>query len=269
MALTVPRKRLEASDLVATHHGVRVSARTLAPRDLDLSFVRACLGPGQVLAEASGARCWGLPLPWKLIRGYRLDSKRFVLAGPSGIPSLAPATLLAQLAPRLTLTQAVVFADTLRTSFEHYPGRTRLFAMHTLEELTMTARQWKGRLGAATLRSALELSRSGSEFPKETQLRLLIIGGGFSEPVMQHRLVVPGHGQARLDLADVREKIAIEFEGEGHFTDAASARMDLARTEALQRAGWRVIRVTEADLKSPRRLLESIRLALAERGLRP
>ncbi|PPF74711.1 hypothetical protein C5B99_13215 [Pseudoclavibacter sp. Z016] len=163
----------------------------------------------------------------------------------------------------------MVFADALRTSFEHYPGRTQIVPMHTLEELTMTARQWKGRPGAATLRSALELSRSGSESPKETQLRLLIIGGGFSEPVMQHRLVVPGYGKARLDLADVRERNAIEFEGEGHFTDAASARMDLARTEALQRAGWRVIRVTETDLKSPRRLLESIRLALAERGLRP
>ncbi|WP_146080319.1 endonuclease domain-containing protein [Pseudoclavibacter sp. RFBG4] len=290
MALTVPRKRLEASDLVATHHGIRVSARTLAPRDLDLSFVRARLGPGQVLAEASGARCWGLPLPWKLevemithvaveqpahpptgklIRGYRLDSKRFVLAGPLDIPTLAPATLLAQLAARLTLTQAVVFADALRTSFEHYPGRSQLVPMHTLEELTMTARQWKGRPGAATLRAALEHSRSGSESPKETQLRLLIIGAGFSEPVMQHRLFVPGHGRARIDLAYVRERIAIEFEGEGHFEDAVSARRDLTRTEALQRAGWRVIRVTEADLKSPRRLLESIRRALAERGLRP
>ncbi|VXB92848.1 hypothetical protein [Pseudoclavibacter sp. 8L] len=56
---------------------------------------------------------------------------------------------------------------------------------------------------------------------------------------MQRSLSVPGHGKARIDLAYVREKIAIEFEGEGHFKGAASARRDLARTEALQRAGGR------------------------------
>lgn len=286
LGLNVSRKRLEASDLVATHHGIRVSARTLDPVDLDLSFVRARLVTGTVLAEASGARCWGLPLPrrlesemvthvaveqpahpptGKLIRGYRLDPKRFVTASLRGIPTLAPATLLAQLAARLNLTQAVVFADALRTSFERYPGRSALVPLHSLEDLRDVAQRWKGRPGAAMLRSALELSREGSESPKETQLRLLIVGAGFPEPVMQHRLSVPGYGSARLDLAYVREKIAIEFEGEGHFTDAAAARRDLERTEALQRAGWRVIRVTEADLTAPRDLFESIRRALAER----
>ncbi|WP_146077947.1 endonuclease domain-containing protein [Pseudoclavibacter sp. AY1F1] len=289
LALNIPRKRLDASDLVTTHHGIRVSARPLAPRDLDVSFVRARLESGTVLAEASGARCWGLPLPrWleaemlthvavaqpahpptgKLIRGYRLDPKRFVSTDFGDIPTLAPATLLAQLAARLTLVQAVMFADALRTSFEHYPGRSPLVPMHSLDELTSVARQWKGRPGAATFRAALELSRQGSESPKETQLRLLVVSAGFPEPVVQHKLFVPGYGKARIDLAYVREMVALEFEGEGHFKDAASARRDLARTEALQRAGWRVIRVTEADLKSPRLLFESIRRALAERKRR-
>lgn len=286
LALEVSRKRLEASDLIATHHGVRVSARVLTPHDLDLSFVRARLPPAAVLAEASGARWWGLPLPWRLeaemvthiavvqpahpptgkcIHGYRLDSKRFETAELRGTRTLSPATLLAQLAGRLDLTRTVVFADALRTSFEHYPGRNRLVPMYSLESLEEVAQRWKGRPGAATLRAALALSREGAESPKETELRLLIVGAGFPEPTMQHKLFVPGYGKARIDLAYVREKIAIEFEGEGHFLDAAAARRDLERTEALQRDGWRVIRVTEADLKWPRQLFESIRRALAER----
>ncbi|MBS3180219.1 MULTISPECIES: endonuclease domain-containing protein [unclassified Pseudoclavibacter] len=283
----VSRKRMRASDLVASHHGIRVSARDLSPYDLDESFARAGLGEGQALADVSGARWWGLPLPraledemvthvavaqpahpptGKRIRGYRLDARRFETSEHRGVLTLSPATLLAQLAGRLDLTRTVEFADALRTSFECYPGRSPLAPMHSLGELREVAKRWKGRPGAANLRAALELSREGSESPKETELRLLIMGAGFPEPVIQFKLSVPGYGNARIDLAYVRHKIAIEYEGEGHFLDAAAARRDLERTEALQRAGWRVIRVTDTDLRWPRNLFESIRRALAERG---
>ncbi|WP_424464771.1 endonuclease domain-containing protein [Pseudoclavibacter helvolus] len=286
----VPSKRLRAGDLVTPHHGIRMSSRVLSPHGLDQSFASAGLIEGEVLADVSGARWWGLPLPRSLeeemlthvavarpshppsgkrIVGHRLDPKRFVTAQLRGVQTLAPSSLLAHLAGRLELTQAVVFADALRTSFEHYPGRSNDVPVYSLEELSAVAQLWKGRPGAGNLRAALELSRAGSESPKETELRLLIIGAGFGEPTMQHKIYVPGYGKARIDLAYVREKIAIEFEGEGHFSDPAAARRDLERTEALQRAGWRVIRVTKADLRRPWNLLESIRLALAERaGLR-
>lgn len=204
------------------------------------------------------------PPTGKRIRGHRLDGKRFLTTVHQGTRTLSPATLLAQLSGRLGLTQTVVFVDALRTSFEHYPGRSPSVRMHSLEELREVANRWKGRPGAKNLRAALALSREGSESPKETELRLLIVEAGFPEPTMQHRLSVPGYGRARLDLAYVREKIAIEYEGEGHFIDADATRRDLQRTEALQRAGWRVIRVTDADLRWPRNLFESIRLALAQ-----
>ncbi|WP_271986045.1 endonuclease domain-containing protein [Pseudoclavibacter terrae] len=283
----VTRKRMRARDLTASHHGIRVSARDLSPYDLDESFARAGLLDGQVLACASGARWWGLPLPraledemvthvavaqpahpptGKRIRGYRLDARRFETFEHRGVLTLSPATLLAQLAARLDLTRTVVFADALRTSFDCSPSRSPLVRLHPLEELHAVAQRWKGRPGAANLRAALELSREGSESPKATELRLLIMGAGFPEPVIQYKLNVPGYGNARIDLAYIGEKIAIEYEGEGHFFDAAAARRDLERTEALQRAGWRVIRVTDADLRRPRNLFESIRRALAERG---
>ena len=277
-------RRLQGSDLVAPHRGIRQTERALTPHDLDLGYAKAGLRRGQALADVSGARTWGLPLPFALqaemlthvavmqpahpptgkrIRGHRLDGKRFLTAVHQGTRTLSPATLLAQLAGRLDLVRTVVLADALRTSFEHYPGRSSHVPMHSLEELCEVSQRWKGRPGAANLRAALKLSREGAESPKETELRLLIVGAGFPEPVMQHKLFVPGYGKARIDLAYVREKIAIEYEGAGHFFDAAAALRDLGRTEALQRAGWRVIRVTDADLRWPQNLFESIRRAFA------
>ncbi len=141
------------------------------------------------------------PPTGKRIRGYRLDVRRFETSEHRGVLTLSPATLLAQLAGRLDLTRTVVFADALRTSFECYPGRSPLAPMHSLGELRKVAKRWKGRPGAANLRAALELSREGSESPKETVLRLLILWAGFPEPTMQHRLSVPGYGKARIDLA--------------------------------------------------------------------
>jgi very-short-patch-repair endonuclease len=66
---------------------------------------------------------------------------------------------------------------------------------------------------------------------------------------------------ARLDFAWPERRVALEYEGAWHTTRIGA---DRRRIEALQAAGWRVLFVTAADLRSPVELLVRIAAALAE-----
>jgi hypothetical protein len=60
----------------------------------------------------------------------------------------------------------------------------------------------------------------------------------------------PGWGQRwRHPSGEHRDHLlSIEYEGDEHRTDPQRFRRDIARRERLADAGWRTIRVTEADL---------------------
>ncbi|WP_054686423.1 endonuclease domain-containing protein [Microbacterium sp. No. 7] len=71
---------------------------------------------------------------------------------------------------------------------------------------------------------------------------------------------------AQVDLAYLAQKLAIEYEGDHHRTDAGQWAKDVDRIERLQAAGWRVIRVTRADLDDrPHQTIARVRNALAAR----
>ena len=68
------------------------------------------------------------------------------------------------------------------------------------------------------------------------------------------------------DLAYPRERIAFEYEGDVHRTDRATWMRDLTRRERMEAAGWRVIRVTAADVFAhPDALVARVRRILASR----
>src|SRR5690606_35632822 len=70
---------------------------------------------------------------------------------------------------------------------------------------------------------------------------------------------------ARVDLAYPELKIAIEYDGDGHRSDREQWRRDIRRQRELERRGWIVIHLTQADLDDPDAFLTHLRHARGTR----
>jgi very-short-patch-repair endonuclease len=78
------------------------------------------------------------------------------------------------------------------------------------------------------------------------------------------QFVVLSHGEflGRVDLAWPEAQLIVEHEGAHHF-DELQIRRDDRRYERLAAAGWRVIRLSSADLRDLAAVVERIARALA------
>ena len=113
---------------------------------------------------------------------------------------------------------------------------------------------------------ALALIDGAAESPKESELRVLLIGHGITDLACQE-VVRDGEGRfvGRVDLAIPHLRIAIEYEGD-HHREKAQWRRDQKRRRALEALGWVYIHVTQADLDDPRQLLADLRTAIRRRS---
>ncbi len=127
-------------------------------------------------------------------------------------------------------------------------------------DLAGMADRGAGRWGVSRVRRAVPLVDPRAESPQESRLRVLLVLAGL-DPVPQFGVLDHGRFVARVDLAFPDLRLAIEYEGAHHFVDGQIAR-DEERLERLRAAGWRVIRVSAADLRDPEGLLARIRAAL-------
>lgn len=118
-----------------------------------------------------------------------------------------------------------------------------------------------GRWGAARARKVFAAADGKSESPMETRLRLTLYDAGFTDLKPQVRI---DELRCRLDLADVARKIAIEYDGDGHFDNPGQIRRDTERRNRLIAAGWTVIVVTKHLYYNDRdELLRLVRQAYA------
>ena len=74
-----------------------------------------------------------------------------------------------------------------------------------------------------------------------------------------------GRFVAAVDLGFPEARLAIEYDGAYHFEDNQIVRDD-ARIRRLERAGWRVIRLSSVDLRDLDAVVRRIIEALAEAG---
>lgn len=149
-----------------------------------------------------------------------------------------------------------------------FKGVARLDALCRATGLTTNAieevaAQHPGARGMRQLRDALRLTDPGAESPKETWLRLLLVGAGLPKPSTQIK-VVDGGWVARLDIGWEELKIAVEYDGDQHRTDRRQYLHDIRRIERLQQLGWIVIRVVAED--HPNDILRRVRQALELRA---
>ncbi|HEX4359921.1 MAG TPA: DUF559 domain-containing protein [Pseudonocardia sp.] len=143
------------------------------------------------------------------------------------------------LARRLPLVEAVVAVDALARA-----------ASGTFQpaELSVRRSAEPGARGARRLAEVVALADPRAESPPETRLRVALVRAGVPTPEVQFP-VLDEHGfvLARIDLAYPAAKLAIEYDGAGHF-DAGRARRDRERDGELAGIGWQTLRLASDDL---------------------
>lgn len=131
----------------------------------------------------------------------------------------------------------------------------------SLPDLEALAQQGSGRWGVARIRRAVPLVDPRAESPQESRLRVALVLAGM-QPVPQFEVHSGGRFVARVDLAFPEVRLAVEYEGAHHFIGDQIVR-DEERLDRLRAAGWRVIRVSAADMRDLEFLVARIRAALA------
>lgn len=131
--------------------------------------------------------------------------------------------------------------------------------------LTGLLAQRSGRHGVPRARAVLELADAGAESAGESLLRFTVVRAGLPAPVTQLE-VRTSAGTYWADLGWPEHRVLLEFDGLVKYRSTSGANdvvvREKLRQDALEAAGWRVLRVTYADLKAPRALIERVRLAL-------
>jgi very-short-patch-repair endonuclease len=280
----VAKGRLRGSDLEAPFHGARQVAMSDSSDELDAQqrVVRLCrsyftVAPAHTtISHGTAAVIYGMPVPrWlrdraeidvtvprladqprgKNVIGHRIDlpaTRTF-----AGLPLMTPEETWVRLASALGLDDLIIAGDFLVR---------RKHPLSSLERIVYELGRLQRIRGSRLARCAAEEIRAGTDSPPETKLRVVIVRAGLPEPVIGFRVHDDGYFVGTPDLAYPEYRIALEYEGDGHRTSANVFRDDIARRELFEDAGWRVIRVTAADLHDPRQLISRIRRALAARS---
>ena len=218
---------------------------------------------GGVLSGLTAARLHGakwiddtlpIELNWSNGRpppGIRVSKDRLVgseLGLWAGLPVTSVQRTAFDIGRRGRLGEAVARLDAL--------GNAVGFTAAAVNEL---AEAHPGTRGVCRLREALALHDPGSQSPRETWLRLLIVGVGLPRPQTQIPVVVNGRPKYYLDMGWEDLKIAVEYDGDHHRTDRAQFARDITRLEELADLGWTVIRVAAGT--PPREILDRVHRA--------
>ena len=268
--------RARASDLWTPTRGVRLPTEL---RDLaSVCLAHTVTAPaGAVFSHTTAAELHEMPLPgWARAKGVHITvpvgtraPRRTGVIGHQqaigaeevvelrGLRLTNPVRTFCDLADLLDLTALVVVGD-------HLIRRRR--SVTDAATLATAIATRSGRRGTARLRAALALLDTGSESPKETELRLVLRSAGFW-PLEANLEIHDRWGRfvARVDLAIAGLRIAIEYEGD-HHRDRDQWRRDISRRRRIEAEGWLYLSVTQSDLSNPRQLIADLRAAIASRA---
>jgi very-short-patch-repair endonuclease len=259
----------------------RAADRTLLDRMCALAAVT-----GAVVSHLSAAVLWGFPLPRTLecLAAVHLTS-------PPGKRAIRRKDVVGHsqaLDPdEITVGRQTVCTSPLRTWFDlatvlgpddlviagDFLLRRRN-PLATMAALDAYLARRRGMPGYRRAMDARALIRAGTDSPKESELRLLLVHHGLPEPGINVPLLDAMGGWIQdPDMSYEEQKIAIQYDG-GHHATPAQRRSDILRDEDARDAGWQVLVFTQGDLtpavpgREPRAVTR-VRAALLERGWAP
>lgn len=178
---------------------------------------------------------WSNARPPRGMRTYGYSLAPEEVGVVAGIPVTTPGRTAFDLGRRRPMGVAIAHLDALM----------RATGLKT-DDVLAIADQHRGARRIRQLERALDLVDPGSESPKETWLRLLLIRGGLPRPTTQIP-VLAGAQRYYLDMGWEDLMVAAEYDGEQHRLDPVQYAWDIHRREALDRLGWIVIRVIASD----------------------
>jgi len=270
----VHARRLASDEFREAVPGFCTPAAAPATLELAARTLQRKVLPGAVISHASAAELLGIPLPREheysasktvhcsLPHDRRRRPGRGIHVHNStdastmrlrGIVVSGPVQLLCELAKDLGHDQLVACCD-------HLVGpASRARPALSLARLRALVADAGPRYRIAAVRAAVADARERVESPKETQTRLLLRSAGFAEPEVNRTLRAPGSDETfRLDLSYPALRVAIEYDGIWHSTDRSRHRRDRRKDDVLHQLGWRVVRLADSDLLSPRHLLDRL-----------
>jgi very-short-patch-repair endonuclease len=140
-------------------------------------------------------------------------------------------------------------------------GTVALDALHEVHERT------RHRYGAVICAALLALASGGARSEAERLAHRALREAGLTGWHADHRVVLPRHGPALLDLAFLEHRVLVEIDGWAYHRDLRAFVHDSARQNALVLAGWVVIRTNWYELtEHPERFVATVRDALTERA---
>lgn len=113
-----------------------------------------------------------------------------------------------------------------------------------VDDVVAMAGEHVGARGLGQLRRVLDLADAGAESPKETWLRLLLIGSGYPRPRTQIPVISPdGRRRYYLDMGWEERRLAVEYDGDHHRSDPVQFAGDVRRLADIDELGWCLVRV--------------------------
>jgi len=151
----------------------------------------------------------------------------------NGLPVTTPERTAFDLGRRDRIGRAVERLDAL--------ARATDFKASAVAELADEHRRARG---LRQLEKALDLVDAGAESPRETALRLLLIGAGYPRPQTQIPVLSPdGNRQYYLDMGWEELMLAVEYDGDHHRVDRTGFAYEIERAEDISAVGYLVVRV--------------------------
>ncbi|WP_370189509.1 DUF559 domain-containing protein [Aeromicrobium sp.] len=265
----VSRDVLRGSRFRRLHRGVYVRSDVLLTWRVRIVAALLALPSDCVVSHLTALRIWGYDTGREDLEFSTRTALRSRLPGvvlhrrlhaiPSrtvgGVPVTTPERTFVDCGTRLGLVTLVQVAEHLlrATSCTREGLESFCHAQH-LHGVTRTRR-------------AMTMVRAGSESPRETLLRLMLVFARLPEPqVNVDVLDDQGRFVARVDLLFSAWKVVVEYDGRHHETDPQQWARDRRRREALEALGYRVIVVAAADLAEPRQVPWRVHAALVARG---
>lgn len=179
-----------------------------------------------------------------LVVGHRTNVPEQFTAETLGLPATHPAWTFVDLCPQLSgLLEAVTLADQmLRAPRPEFGERsTRLTSPEQLEAAVVAR---TASPGVVLARDAAHLARERVDSPRETELRLAILGAGLPEPSVNVWVRdEQGRKLFQPDLAFEDLRVAVQYDGH-HHSDPQQVERDVGRAEIATAHGWIEVRLT-------------------------
>ena len=177
-------------------------------------------------------------------------------------------------APVMSADGAVRLTDPLRTAWDVAALETVPNAVALLDGMVGTGHvdlsrlrnvhaAGRGRWRSARVGKVLPLVDGRSQSPPESWVRVACVRAGLPDPTPQFVVVEADEFLGRVDLAWPEHRLIVEYEGAYHFEEL-QIRRDDRRYAQLVAAGWRVIRLSAADLRDMDAVVGRIARALRD-----